>query len=199
MTYVPAATAAMFAGSFNLGVFWRLGTDPALHLWMGTGDMPIGVPSLDDAGTVYTGAGKLIQIPDLELLINGIADRIDFAVSGVDAAFQAQLSASAPEVRGARCTVGIAALDERYQPKTQIIGLWSGTADYWTMEQKPAKGDQPSVRSISVSVGAGDTTRARPRLTSFTDAQQQIISPGDKFFSRVPRYTQDHLVAWPRF
>lgn len=200
MSYIDPDVAALFRGPVNLGVFWRLGTDPALHLWMGIHEVPIGIPSLDEDGTTYLGAGRLIDIPELELLINGIADKVDFSLSGVDSAFLAQLDASAPKVAGALCTVGFAPLDERYQPMTSIIPIWCGTADFWTMQRDPASeiGGSP-VQRITLSVGAGDTSRANPKLKTFTDAEQRRVSPTDRFFDRVIRYVQTYIVPWPRF
>lgn len=200
MAYVSSSVVAALRGSVNLGVFWRLGTNPALHLWMGVNDVPIGIPSLDGNGTVYIGAGRLLGIPELELLINGVADKIEFGLSGVTAEHLALVEAGAPAVRGALCTVGFAPLDSRYQPMTQIIPLWCGSADYWAMEQQPAtKPTDPPTRTIMLSVGAGDTTRAVPKLLSFTPAYQKLVSATDEFCSRVSRYVQSYQVSWPRF
>lgn len=198
--YVSASVVTALRSSLNLGVFWRLGSDPALHLWMGVNDVPIGIPSLDAGGTVYIGAGRLLGVPDLEMLVNGIADKVEFGLSGVTAEHLAQVEAGAPPVRGALCTVGFAPLDARYQPVTQIIPLWQGTADYWAMEQQPA--DDPREgpkRTIMLSVGAGDTSRAIPKLVSFTGPYQRLLSATDAFCDRVSRYVQSYMVSWPRF
>lgn len=198
--YFDKGVAALFRSSLNLGVFWRLGTDPALHLWMGVNDVPQRIESLDDNNTVYLGAGRLMGIPDLELLINGIGDRIDFSIAGVLPEHLAIVAEDAPPVRGALCTVGIAPLDERYQPMTSIIPLWCGTADYRVFQRiQPDDPRRNAVHVISVSVGAGDTSRATPKMTSFTSATQRMISASDRFCERVGRYVQTYMVSWPRW
>ncbi len=198
--YVPDVVVDAFRQGLALGVFMRLGTDPALHVWMGVNDCPIGIPALDPTGTVYQGAGRLLGIPELELLINGKGDQIAFSLSGVDVDFIADLDENAPEVRGASVIVGIAPLDERYQPICQIVPLWRGVADYWAAGAKaPDDPTKSIVQSISLNVGVGDTSRATPRSLTFTTPCQQRRAPGDRFFDRVNRYVAGLLIAWPRF
>jgi hypothetical protein len=200
MLYLPAPVTEALRGSVNLGLYWRLGTEPALHLWMGFNDVPIGIPSLDAEGTVYLGAGKLMNIPELEVLINGIADRTEFYLSGVSIEASNIVDEEAPPVTGAPVHVGIAVLNDRYQPTTPIIPLWTGTADYWTMKQsRTEKATDTPTRTIAISVGTGDTTRSRPRFGFWTDAQQRIISSTDAFCDRVARYSRGYQVTWPRW
>lgn len=200
MAYLPDAVVDALRSSVRLGVFFRVGTTPALHAWMGVGECPIGITGIDPAGTEYIGAGRLIGVPELELLINGKGDQLAFGLSGVDIEFVAQLATDAPEVRGASVIVGIAPLDERWQPMTSIIQLWRGTADFWASSGKAGDDPQKSrVHSITLHVGVGDTSRAQFRNQTFTTACQQRRSPGDRFFERVPRYVQQLQISWPRF
>lgn len=143
---------------------------------------------------------QLMNIPDLELLINGIADRVDFYLSGTDPTFIATIAAAAPDVLGAQAIVGVAPLDVRYQPQTQIIGVWTGSADLMKMSGRPGKDPtQPGTQTIAVSCGTGDTSRARPRLTAFSQPQQHLLSPTDNFFSQINRYVQQFVVSWPKY
>lgn len=203
MTYIPAESAAHFnppAGEqLRLGVFWRLGTDPALHIWMGLNDLPIGIPSVDPAGTIYLGVGRLLDLPELEVLLNGQADQVEFSLSGLADEHLAIIEESAPPVGGAVCQVGVAPLDSRWQPKTDIIPLWRGIADYVVNQMQPGSGENPAVKTISVVVGAGHTARARAKKSSWTSAFQRLLSPTDAFCDRVARYTQQYIVNWPRF
>lgn len=200
---IDPAVAASFRGSHNLGIFFRLGTDPALHLWFGVNDVPIGIPSLDPEGTVYLGGGRFIAVPELEVLINGQAGRVEFTLSSAVpefASFLLDLDTDAPPVQGAPVHVGIAALDDRWQPKTPAIPLWRGEADYWSVRQDPVP-DAASMpmRTLALSVGTGNTARKRPRRIAWTHAMQQSISATDRFCDRVSRYTRQYVVTWPRF
>lgn len=202
--YLDPATAALFKGTdggLRLGVFFYLGlSQTPLRLWCGVNNVPLGIPSVDPSGVVYLGAGQLMNIPDLELLINGIAARVDFYLSGTNPNFLAMVAANAPKVLGARTIVGIAPLDVRYQPQTPIIGVWSGAADVMKMSGRPgATPMDPGVQTVTVSCGTGDTSRARPRLTAFSQPQQQLISPTDFFFSQINRYIQQFVVSWPNY
>lgn len=202
--YLSPTEAALFKGTdggLRLGVFFYLGLSPTpLRLWAGVNDVPIGIPSVDPSGSVYLGAGQLMNIPDLELLINGIADRVDFYLTGTDPTFIATLAPAAASVLGAQVIVGVAPLDVRFQPQTQIIGVWTGSADIMKMSGRPGNGPtSPATQTIAVSCGTGDTSRARPRLTAFSQPQQQLISPSDTFFSCINRYIQQFVVSWPNY
>lgn len=206
MGYLPAGAADLLRGSCNLGVFFRMSSTPPLHLWLGLSDIEMGTASsgaLIGETAVYTGAGRLLDLPDLELMINGLAEQVTFGISieeDLYGRFLSGLDASPPEVRGARVVVGIAPLDARWQPLTEIIPLWTGTGDFWGVEHEPPEDPTKSaLRKISLTIGTGDTSRAQPRLLSFTDASQKRISPTDRFFERVARYVQQYIVAWPRF
>jgi hypothetical protein len=200
MGYVPDATVAALKGNYNLGIFFRLGTTPALHLAFGVNDVPITVPVLDSVGTIYQGAGRFLDIPTLEVLINGIADKVTFSLYGIDPSVAALVLDSTPEVLGALVTIGIAPLDARWQPLSQIIGLWSGTADFIAEEMKPESDPTKSrVQSIMLTTSSGDTSRALPNLITYSDATQKTLYPTDRFFERTVRYIQGYLVSWPRF
>jgi hypothetical protein len=201
MPYLNDDIVRALRGPLNLGIFFRLGTQPALRLWLGVNHSPpIGIPALDPEGTTYVGAGALLSVPELETLLNGIADRVEFSISGLDASVTDNVNSENAKVLGAPVHVGIAALDERYQPKSQIVPVWVGTADYWT-EAAPVISDpmRPATRTLSLVASSGDTARARPRLVSFTDAAQKLLYPSDRFFERVARYVQAYVVSWPRF
>lgn len=199
MGYLPDATIAALRGNTNLGIFIRVGTTPALHLAFGVNDVPITVPVLDSSGTTYIGAGRFVDVPSLETLINGLADKVSFSLSGIDPTFANQLLDTAPEVLGALVTVGIAPLDDRWQPLSQIIGLWSGTADFLAQEMKPEPDPTKSrVQTISLTCSTGDVSRAFPNLLTYSDLTQKTMYPTDRFFERVSRYVQGLLVSWPR-
>jgi hypothetical protein len=197
--YIDPDVAAVFRGGANIGIFFRLDTDPVTRLWLGDADIELGIESIDEDGAVYLGGGKIVNLPDLDILINGKADRAEFFVSGVDADFMARFDAEAPPVKGVEVKVGMALLDNDYQPVTPIIPLITGYADFWAMERKSVLGADTPQQMIKLSVGMGDTARRRPALTSWSDSQQRMLSADDEFCQRVPRYVQSYTVSWPRF
>lgn len=206
MGYLPAGVADMLRGSVNLGVFFRLDSTPPLHLWLGTTDRRIGVQSTGMfAGeeSVYTGAGMLLDLPDLEVMLNGLAKQITLSLSVEESLYKRFLTGldeAPPEVRGAPAMVGFAPLDERWQPRCGIIPLWCGSGDFSTIEFEPAETiDGSATMKISLTLSTGDSSRAQPRALTFTDAAQRALHSTDRFFERVSRYVQTHFISWPRF
>jgi hypothetical protein len=201
MGYLPDATLAALRDCANLGVFFRAATNPVLRLWAGVNTSPtIGIPSLDEIDAEYVGAGGLVNVPDLEILINGLADRVDFSLNGLDPTITNDLEGDGAPVLGRAVHVGIAPLDDDWQPLSPVVALWTGTADYWAETREPQRAVDKSVtHSLTLTTSTGDTSRSRPRLTTFTDSAQQLAYPTDRFFERVSRYVQSYSVPWPRF
>ena len=201
MGYIPDDTIAAFRGVFNLGMFFRLDTAPALHLWWGVSNKPAQIDALDVAGTIYNGAGVITDIPDaLEMLINGTASRVDWEMSGVPANLTADLAVNAPSVVGARVDFAIAALDARWQIIGAPVSVWVGTADFWAEAQPPQPDvTRPKTRKLILSTMTGDTSRALPYYATWTDLDQQQISATDTLCERVPRYYTGQIITWPRY
>lgn len=198
--YIPSEQAKLFGPNMRLGIFWRLDTTPSANLWMGAHNVEAGINSVDPSGTVYLGAGRLMSIPDLEQLINGVADRVEFYLSGADADAFNNLLTNIPPIKGKQVIVGVAPMDDRYKILTNIIPLWTGIADFWQAEVKPNNDTTKNmVRTISLSVGSGSTNRSRNKTMRWTDTDHRVLHPNDSFFSRVVRYTQQYSVTWPRW
>lgn len=201
MGYISDATIRAFRGFYNLGLFFRLDTDPALHLWWGISDIPAQIDNLDIGGTIYNGAGLITDIPDaLEILINGTSARADWILSGVAPELTANLANDAPSVVGARVDFAIGALDARWQLIGDPISVWVGTADFWAEGQQPQTDvTKPKSRQLILSTMAGDTTRAMSYYATWSDLDQQQISATDTFCERVPGYYTGRQITWPRF
>ncbi len=206
--YIAEETAAMFGQSRPLGIFWRLGLDPdPLRLWMGCGDYPVtdegdfiaGFPTIDEEDDIYYGAGQWLNVPDLEVLINNLADRLDFMLAGFNPEVLSQLEEDPPTVTGCDVRVGIAPLDANWQPLSEIVALWTGTADYWATSQAVVKGLETPQNIAMLSCYSGGPGRRRPRRTSASDPQHQRLHPGDLFFNRYSLYRAGFTLSWPRF
>lgn len=199
VTYVPDAVTSVMRGSHLLGVFLRIDTDPALHMWFGTHDTPIGFDGIDPDGTVYLGGGRLIGIPSLEVLVNGTSDAVKFSVSGIDPTTGAKMLDSIPDVRGKAVHLGITTLDQYFQPMTNIIPLWSGTASHPEEGRAPIQTGQTATLSLSLAVVGGENMRSRPSRALWSDAMQKAIHPTDDFCKGTALLSRGTQPAWPNF
>lgn len=197
--YMPPAVTQALSTDSELAVFLRVETEPPLHLYFGIDEIPIGFASVDPSGTVYQGGGRLNGIPALQILVNGASAAVDFSVSGIDPATGAAMIESIPPVRGATVQVGLTALDKYYQPVTQIIPIWTGTASH-LKEARPLtkQGDNPTL-ALSLATVAGENTRSRPSRSLWSDAMQRSLYPTDAFCSRTGALARGIQPKWPVF
>ncbi len=161
-------------------------TDPA-RIWSGFGPLVIPGDAVDDGSAPYLGAGDLLEVPDFQQLINGVAERIDFEVSGVSAETLRLALDDAPTVANSPVYVGRVDFDENWQ----IIGPveWEATfrADTLIVDSQAEGGRR--VRTIKLSVGTDDTGRTYSPISFFTDADQRLRAADDAFFDHVAQIT----------
>jgi hypothetical protein len=203
MGYFPDSTILALRGNASIGIFFRMASTPdPLRLWLGVHDVTktmVGY-EVEDAGQRYLGAGQLLSVPELEILMNGVADRVEFVMNGVDTGLLAKLDEASPTVAGVEVKIGLCTFNDRWQPTTGILPIWRGRADYWTSSQEPQTDmSQPTTHILSLSVGGGETTRSIPARTMWSDAQQKAFSPTDDFCRRVARYARGYTPRWPRY
>ncbi|MFK3965671.1 hypothetical protein ACI2KT_18905 [Ensifer adhaerens] len=199
MDFIPAHIIEEMRGSHQLGIFLRIDTDPALHLWFGINDIPANFDSIDPTGTVYLGGGKLIGVPTHEVLVNGTADSVEFTLSGLDPETSAKTIDSLPPVRGAAVQMGLTTLDRYFQPMSSIIPIWTGTASHTGEISPPVEEtDNPSI-TLSLAVVTGEATRSRGARSVWSTPHQKAISPTDKFCDGVSRLARGVQPVWPNF
>lgn len=199
MGWIPDHVIERMRGSHLLGIFIHLDLSPApLRIWLGINDVPAGIESIDGEGSVYLGGGRLREVPNLDVLINGIADRVDFQLSGVDPIEAAKIDFVTLNVRGCGVTVGITTLDDHFQPMSAIIPLWQGVASFVTEDRQPVSGDQSPVVTLSLSVGSGVTTRDRSSASLWSAAHQRAMYPTDAFCDGTARLARGVSPSWPR-
>jgi len=174
----------------------RLATEEPVRVWFGIGDIEHGIDAVETEGGIYKGIGTLLEMPPLQQLTNGTAERIDLSMSGVSAEIVALADADAPEVRSKRVDIGIMFFDEDWQPLSDTMWVWSGEADVIkTSSQSSA--DFTRTRTVTLSIGSDLTGRRRPKLSYWTRAQQRRRSPDDAFCDRTAIYSQGSSIKWP--
>ncbi|MBM3928174.1 MAG: hypothetical protein FJ335_06930 [Sphingomonadales bacterium] len=118
-------------------------------------------------------------MPALKQLINGIADRVDFTVSGVSSETLRLALEDRETIKNAALHVGYVSFDADWQIMGPPTWEWQGIADYLTT------GRTEDQRTITLSVRSANQDRDVPALSWFTDADQRKRSPTDSFFDRV--------------
>jgi hypothetical protein len=197
--WVPPEVIEAMSGSHNAAFFLRVDTTPPLRLALGVNDMEIGIPVIDEEGAVYTGAGVLQDVPDLEVLINGQSDRIEFTLSGVDPDAEELAELDAIDIRGKQVFVGMTTLDQDYQPMSPIIQMWDGTASFISERSAPVVGTGTRSLTLALSVGAGNTMRKRISAAIWSHAHQRALYPTDDFCKGTARLARGVAPSWPRF
>ena len=200
MTFSDEELEALEADVFNIGIFFRLDTDPVVRLWLGFGDIKPGVNVYDEADDLYQGFGELPAIPNFNQLLNGSAERVDFTLSGVSGEVLTIASGDdAQEVKGKRVTVGFALMNSDWSLLGSVHWCALYVADYLSIDQQPsAAGDEP-VRTLSLSCGSRFTGRRRPSYAYFSDQDQTARFSGDRFCSVVSLYAHGFNKQWPTF
>lgn len=188
--------AALESDTQKIGIFFRMATSPIIRLWLGIGDIKPGINAYDATNENYLGFGQLTDVPALQQLINGVADRIVFHVSGVSAEASAMASVEASTVKQKAVAVGICLFGKDWQQLGKPIWVWRGTADFVTRQQQSS--DAGITRVLELSVGSLFTSRRRRGLSYLTDRDQQARHAGDKFCERTSLMSQFEKV-WPTF
>lgn len=201
MTLTDEEIEALGADVQNIGLFFRLETDPIVRLWLGFGDIQPGINVLDTTGATYQGFGEIGALPAMKQLLNGAAERVEFSVSGVSGEIlQIASGGDAEQVKGKRVSIGFALMGSDWQLLGAVKWIRTYQADYLSIQQQvtddPA---QPIVRTVSLSCGSLMTARRRPSLSYFSNQDQQSRYPGDLFCERTPIYANQFNKEWPRF
>lgn len=161
----------------------RIASDPPALLWSGIGPLLIPADIVVPEDAIALGGGELVSVPDFQQLMNGTAERLEFTLSGVSDETVRFALDDAPSVRGARVDIGRTDFDDAWQ----LIGVeWEATFEARSLSiSRPASDGASITRSISLTIVAGDSTRARAPNAFFTDADQRRRSPTDAIFSHV--------------
>lgn len=169
--------------TYRRSYLFRLACDPPLHLWTGFGPLVTGPDQFDPSGATWKGAAEILSIPDVKLLINGIAERLDFGVSGVSPEAIRLALDDRDSVDGAQALLGYVEFDDRWQLTGPIVWEWMGVAGVIITESGANDGGR--TRSITLSIASSDTLRSNPQPAYFTANDQRKRSIDDQFCSHV--------------
>src|SRR5690349_6131520 len=103
-------------GLYRESYIFRIATDPVAMLWSGYGDLLIPADAVVPEDEIALGGGELVSLPDLEQLINGVAQRVEFTLSGVSARAIRFAQEEADTVPGAAVHVGRMDFGPDWQP-----------------------------------------------------------------------------------
>lgn len=194
MILSSALTQQLERAEQRLGIFFRLGITPVQRLWAGVG--LVAIRDARDGDAIYRGFGELMNVPAVSQLVNGVADRAEFIISGVSRVAMETAAIESDMVKGVTVDLGLGFFDDSLSLVGRIW-LYQGENDVLTTSLDATSGT--TARSIKLSVGSAMTGRRRSRQSVFSDFDQQTTSPGDRSCERIRRYSQGVNIEWPRY
>jgi hypothetical protein len=201
MNYNDAEIAALDSGVVRFGDLFRLEVDPLVQVWLGAGDLAIGPNSLDPGGGIYRGLGEVGAVPDLDIMINGAATRVEIVVSAVSGAVAAIAQGGDTEaVKRKRAAFGCVLFGKDWQPLGAAHWYAHFRADFLSSGRDPVvdlEGNSVLVDWIKLSCGSQITRRRRPARSYFSNTDQQARHPGDLFCSLTGLYATGFNKPWP--
>lgn len=183
--------------TLRLAILFHVRSTPTpIRVWAGIGRFPVPADSVDLEGGEYLGLGRMIGAPALNQLINGLAERVEFNLSGVSAEVVRLADSEAEGVRSKDAAVGIAFLDTEFRAASGVRWFWHGRTDTPRITGQGGAGSSRA-RSVSLSVGTALTGRKRPPRNFFTGIDQRAFYPTDRFCDRASLYTFNTTAKWP--
>lgn len=187
---LDAAIQAQIDGHMiRVSYLMRLSTDPVVRVWTGIGDIVIGAET-------FSGVGLMQEVPAIQSVVNGTAQRIDVSISGVDAEVIELIDQDADGIRFSQVEIGMIFMDDDWQPLSDSLWIWDGEADFVSTDSA-SNPDFNRYRTVTLSIGSLLTGRRRPKLNYFTKVQQRSRSADDAFCDLVSRYSAERAIKWP--
>lgn len=197
--YTADEKAALESEFCSFAGLLRVATPIPVRLWTGIGDFPVVNSALDPDGSIFKGAGRLVDLPSFERIWNGLAERVTITLSGVTDDMKAMAYEEADDVRGAVVRLGLAILDGDWQQLGPVRWLRRGRVD--VIETENRAGERERIKTISFSLGSQLTGRKVPGSGTWTNADQQSRpgSENDRFCERTTIMTESTVIKWPNF
>jgi hypothetical protein len=160
--------------------------DGHAYNWTGLGTL-----TLD--GHDWVGAGELVSLGPLPFGGDDAASPMTITLSGVNAAFVSE-ARSLPTVRGRSQLLYLQFFDADLQPLDTKYLL----ADR-LMDVMGYSGVGPAQRSISLTSEDVWTARNTAEHANWSDANQQVLFPGDRGLEFVAELVPGKRITWPDF
>lgn len=192
---------AAFEGDIvRIGIFvkWLLPTPQ--YLWVGFGDQAVNAENSQTVEEqVYSGLGEIREIPPLNSLVNGTADKIELTANGVAPAMLALASKERDDVKNKMMMIGIAEFDSSWQMlPAGVFWIWTGYSDFVSIGRRSTPNGQVE-QTITVSVSTLFTRRRRATFLYWTLEDTKRRSTDDLFWERTKLYARGGNKDWPRF
>lgn len=157
-----------------------------VRCWPGTGDIVSG-------GHTWRGLPfDLVDIKPGTPSVDGAAEPMSVAVSGVSPLFVARALAEESDAIGRRIQIYLQFFDADWQPLDGPISLRRGR-----MKGFSGSDSGPITRTLAINAEGAFTARGRPPATYLSDLTQQQRFPGDKGCEFLPSL-QSKEVVWPK-
>lgn len=197
--YTAEEKAALEAEFVSFAGLVRVATPDPLRIWTGVGDIAIDDNAFDPDGTIFKGAGRLIDLPAFQRMYNGLAERVTVTLTGVTDEMRDIAYEEADDVRGAVLRLGFVTLDSDWQQIGPVRWMRRGRVDVIETENRP--GERERIKTISFSIGSQLTGRRIPGSGVYTNADQQSRpgSEDDRFCERTSLHTAQFVIKWPSF
>jgi len=173
---------------------FRIETEEPAMLWEGFGDLLLPADGLILlTPEIALGGGAIVNLPDFDQLLNGVAQRLDVTLSGISPSTLIYAQEEAPQVPGAPVWIGRVEFDSDWQVIGAVNWEWQGEGRSLVVDRQDG---EPPTRTLTLSVAAGDTTRSRSPSAYFTDSDQRRRHPTDAVFSHVGKINAGTSRRW---
>lgn len=187
-SFTSAAQTQLLGGTIRPAIFFRMALNDAsvIRLWGGMGDFSLAANTFDGSAQIYKGIGQINDIPVMQQLLGGAAERVTFTMSGVDATTAALADSEANLVRGAQIQVGLVLLGSDWQPLT----ITGSSVIRWCAEYEadsPGGSHDGMTWAMTLSAGSTMTGRRRSLISRYTPQDQRKRSSTDAFCDKTPQ------------
>jgi hypothetical protein len=141
--------------------------------------------NLEFGGNTYFGTGGFGSFDGVTEDIDGVAYGVRFELSGVDSGFIATIRTERYQGRPALLYIGLFNEANVFVDTPELV--WSGYMD--TMDLK-IKG-----KTSVIELNCEHRVRAAPPVARWSDAEQKMLNPGDKFFEFTP-FVSGYVSSW---
>lgn len=197
--FSEAQRTALREANNRFVILFRLATPTPVRLWSGAGDLPVPADSVEPAPALYLGFGALPDLPGIEALINGRAQRMEFGLSAPDpdGSLAALAESEAVAARYKPVHIGLWPLDASWQPVGAVKWLWRGVAHGTSVETDRRNPARPTA-TVTVSAGSRFTGRRQAKAIHYTPADQALDAPADRGFDNVAALSEGVEKKWPK-